>query len=208
MRRSLGIFPVLNRHDSVYEDAEVFSVIEEHNVQDFERLWKPELDRRLQNLGPGETAGSVNAQDAHWKWREKTKDRNQRLDFDSFVVECGGMTQGLMFVRNIEFAREKSQAGQFLIYIDLVSAAPWNRIGFTATPKYKGIGPLLFAAAISYSVDQGFDGRIGLHSLPQSETWYRDVCGMTDLGPDAAYHGNLRYFEMTPAQAQSYISTK
>ena len=44
---------------------------------------------------------------------------------------------------------------------------------------------------------------MALHSLPQAERYYRDVCGMTDLGPDPAYD-NLRYFEMTAEQAAEF----
>ena len=206
MRQLLGSYPLKNLHTGQYEKAELFSTIAENNIHDFEEKWKPLLQARLASLSSEETIKSVNAQDAHWKWREKTQDRNKRLDFDSFAVECSGVTQGLMFTRNIAFAKESSQYNQFLIYIDLVSSAPWNRIGFSDKPKYKGVGPLLLATAISFSVDQDFKGRVGLHSLPQSESWYRDICGMTDLGPDQDYQGELCYFEMTEAQAHTYIS--
>ncbi len=45
----------------------------------------------------------------------------------------------------------------------------------------------------------------GLHSLPQANGFYANTCGMTDLGPDPGYD-NLRYFEMTPEQAQVFIA--
>lgn len=43
----------------------------------------------------------------------------------------------------------------------------------------------------------------GLHSLPQANGFYANTCGMTDLGPG---YDNLRYFEMTPEQAQVFIA--
>ena len=113
-----------------------------------------------------------------------------------------------MFLRTVGFARESSQLNLPLAYIDLVSVAPWNRPKLTKTPKYKGVGPLLLSAALSFSVNEGLDGRLGLHSLPQSESWYRDVCMMSELGLDTAYPGNLVYFEFTPAQAQAYLANK
>jgi uncharacterized protein YerC len=61
------------------------------------------------------------------------------------------------------------------------------------------------AAAVSMSFDEEFDGRIGLHSLPTVEKFYRDVCGMTDLGIDAT---RLRYFEMTATAARRFIATE
>ena len=51
---------------------------------------------------------------------------------------------------------------------------------------------------------EGFKGRIGLHSLPQSNNFYANKVGMTDMGQDEEYQ-NLRYFEMTPEQAEAFI---
>jgi hypothetical protein len=48
----------------------------------------------------------------------------------------------------------------------------------------------------------GFKGRIGLHSLPQSEPWYQKI-GFTDVGPDPTK--KMRYFEMTEVQAAGFI---
>ena len=44
---------------------------------------------------------------------------------------------------------------------------------------------------------------IGLHSLPAAAPFYRDKCGMTELGNDVA-HENLMYFEMTDKQAKRF----
>lgn len=55
-------------------------------------------------------------------------------------------------------------------------------------------------SAIDISQNVGFEGRIGLHSLPQAEGFYIDKCGMIGLGPDPAYEG-LLYCEMTSEQA-------
>jgi hypothetical protein len=72
-------------------------------------------------------------------------------------------------------------------------------------PLYKGVGHLLLAAAINLSFNEEFSGRVGLHALPQAESWYRDVCKMTDLGPDGT---KMRYFEMTEAQARAFLGLK
>jgi hypothetical protein len=73
-----------------------------------------------------------------------------------------------------------------------------------AEPRFSGVGTVLMAAAIQFSIDEEFSGRVGLHSLPQADDWYRK-CGMTDLGPDAGEKQNLRYFEMTPEQAKEFL---
>jgi len=109
-----------------------------------------------------------------------------------------------MFVRTQGFAREPSQHGKPLAVIELIATAPWNRTALVPVPRFKGIGRLLLAAAISLSVHEEFEGRVGLHALPQAENWYRKVCGMTDLGVDET---KMRYFEMTEAQARAFLKS-
>jgi hypothetical protein len=67
------------------------------------------------------------------------------------------------------------------------------------------VGSVLMRAAIEFSHQEGFKGRVGLHSLPQSNGWYANACGMADLGTDPDYQ-NLRYFEMTPEIAEAFIA--
>ena len=56
-----------------------------------------------------------------------------------------------------------------------------------------GVGTALLAESVLISYEHGMEGRIGLHSLPQSETFYQHR-GMTELGTDPMYYP-LRYFE-------------
>lgn len=64
------------------------------------------------------------------------------------------------------------------------------------SPTYGGIGAILMRAAVELSHDQGYYGRIGLHTLQQSEDFYRDDFKMVCCGSDASYE-NLQYYEMT-----------
>ena len=207
MRPSLGDFPLLNRHSGVEDMATLYSPIADSNVDDFENEWRPIMDAAIAKMTAQSEVEAANVQDAHWKWREKHRARSNRFEWESFAVECDGSTQGLMFLRTVGFAKEPSQRNLPIVYIDVVSVAPWNRHGLTKTPKYKGIGSLLLGTALSVSVDEGLEGRLGLHSLPQSESWYRDVCLMSDLGSDPAHPNSLVYFEFTPAQAQAYLNS-
>ncbi|MDE2362149.1 MAG: hypothetical protein KGM42_05675 [Hyphomicrobiales bacterium] len=61
----------------------------------------------------------------------------------------------------------------------------------------------LLTGAVARSREAGFKGRLGLHSLPQADSFYRRI-GMIDLGLDSAYQ-NLRYFEMTIEQARAFF---
>ena len=171
--------------------AELYDCILPKHLDDRERLWGPLL-------------ASSRATHSHWDWRGKVNLCARQLSLQAFAVECGGETQGLMLVDTTKRARIPSQANKHLVYVELVESAPWNR---EPERRYKGVGIVLMAAAIQLSKDEGNGGRIGLHSLLQVEDFYRSVCGMTDLGPDVSYDPEpLRYFEMTEAQAEEYLS--
>ncbi len=171
--------------------ADLYDSILPKHLDDHEQQWQP-------------LTASQETQHGHWDWRRKMAYYSAQLCYQSFAIECSGTTQGLMIVNTMERGRIRSQANKHLVYVEYLEAAPWNR---GSNPTYKGIGTVLIAAAIQLSIEEGNRGRIGLHSLPQADSFYRDRCGMTDLGPDASYDPKfaLRYFEMTESQAASYL---
>jgi hypothetical protein len=122
-------------------------------------------------------------------------------------IECRGEWQGLLLGECTRHRSRTSPPPKELVYVEFVESAPWNwelePLG--QEPLYRGVGPQLLEMATRWSEQLGFKGRLGLHSLPQAESFYRDRCQMTDLGPDANYTG-MRYFEMTETQAQRILS--
>ncbi|WP_416355823.1 hypothetical protein ACLNGM_17045 [Aureimonas phyllosphaerae] len=192
--------------------ADLYDAISDGNLDDIENAWKPMLSDALNGLratGPltGLRAGEVNAQDAHWEWRRKLIGRRASPSWRSFAIEFDGMTQGVMSTRLDAFGRAGANRGLDIVYVDLLASAPWNRYRLVEAPKFGGIGRALLAAAVSLSLEEELAGRTGLHSLPQSESWYRDKCAMSDLGRevDGPYEG-LSYFEMTSEQARAFLS--
>lgn len=204
MTELVGVYDLWNRHTNSFEEAQLYSPIAEPHLLDYEQRWMPLVHQKLAQIQGREALAAANLQDFHWRWSEKVQERTGDLGWQSFAIHCGGLTQGLMFANFVKRCRAPTQEGDHLVYVDLVSTAPWNRHGFTERPLYKGVGRIMLVAAVSLSVQEGFKGRVGLHSLPQSESWYRDICCMTDLGPDEQYQ-KLHYFEMTPTQAQAFI---
>jgi hypothetical protein len=201
----LGIFALKNRHTGDIEDAELHAPVDAGHIADFDQHWKPAIHHRLRQMPRGARSSDANLEDWGWDWEKKAAAFGGRLDYQSFALECGGMTQGLMLCSLVKTARESSQRNQHMVYVEYIHTAPWNRPRFTDKPLYKGVGGILIAAAVSLSIEQEFHGRIGLHSLPQSEDWYRQFCGMTDLGIDETYQ-QLRYFEMTIDQATGFLA--
>jgi hypothetical protein len=174
-------------------EAALFDCILPKHLDDFERLWTTYTCVQKEQHG-------------HWNWRLKMSRCSGQLSYRSFAIECSGETQGLMIVNTIHRCKLPQQSNKHLVYVEYLEAAPWNRPSVTQIPKYKGIGTALIAAAIQLSIDEGNQGRIGLHSLSQADTFYRDACGMSDLGPDLEYPKHpLRYFEMNEMEAEAFM---
>ncbi|MEQ5840139.1 GNAT family N-acetyltransferase [Paraburkholderia acidicola] len=146
--------------------------------------------------------GSVPQHD-HWEWGKKMEYVQGLLSYTTFSVECNGDVQGLMMVKTAdEFASLPTKPGLPLVYIAYLQTAPWNWGPAATQPKYRGVGSALLLAAINMSLDLEFHGRIGLHSLAQSESWYLKQ-GMTKLG-DSAKKNGLTYFEMAEQSARQF----
>lgn len=171
--------------------AELYDSIQQRHLDHHNQLWKPVTTK-------------LNEQQGHWDWQKKWTHFSKQLSFQSFAIECNGETQGLMIVNTIMRCQIRQQANKHLVYVEYLEVAPWNRQSVTSAPRFKLVGTVMIAAAIQLSLDEGNQGRIGLHSLPQADTFYRGQCGMTDLGQDASKQ-NLFYFEMTEAQASHYM---
>jgi hypothetical protein len=184
-------------------EGELRDAIEQPQLDDWQTRWQPALLAVLQELAQKGIPPSQWPQSWHWNWQQKTVRVQGLLAFRGFSVVALGETQGLSQVDLTKACRESSQHGRPLVYLDYLEVAPWNRPELGPAPRLRGVGSALIAAAIALSEDEGFKGRLGLHSLPQADAFYRKIC-MTDLGLDATCQ-NLRYFEMTSSQARAFL---
>jgi hypothetical protein len=204
MKSLISVVDILDRLTKQFVEAKLYSGIDEANLADFEARWLPLLAEKLQRATPEELA-QAQAQDARWNWRRKEAAWGHALSYQAFAVEADTVTQGLMYVSKHHHSRLPDHLGAPVIYVEAIATAPWNRPRFVRQPKYKGVGQILIQAAISLSIEEEFKGRIGLHALPQSESWYRDALGMIDFGADPDAH-DMHYFELTGEQATKLIS--
>lgn len=186
-------------------EAELWDGIQRQHLDDWTQQWQPALLEGLRKLLlNGVPMSQLPHQNIHWNWDRKVAHASGLLGVRTFGVVAGGTTQGLMSVDLTKTARLDSQRGKPLVYIDFLEAAPWNRSDLGGSVRFRGVGTVLVAAAVELSRQEGFKGRVGLHSLPQADDFYRKACRMTDLGADPGKQ-NLRYFEMTPEQARAYL---
>jgi hypothetical protein len=197
---------LLNVATNEPEAAELLDAIMEKQLADWEGEWVPELFKAVQRLHRAGIERAHWPQSRHWDWRRKAAALQGMLANPGFSVVCSGVTQGMMLADTAtKRCRINSQSGKNLVYVSFVENAPWNRKELFDPPRYRGVGSILMRAAVELSKEHEFKGRTGLHSLPQANDFYANTCGMTDLGPDQNCHG-LRYFEMTPEQAEAFIT--
>jgi hypothetical protein len=154
-----------------------------------------------------------------WNWGRKAmptilsmmQQKTPLLAYSYLGIGAEGTMQGQMMVclsdrdvldRDLT-ARLEPDKGKPLVYVEYLETAPWNAREFTDSPDFKGIGTCLLQAAIRLSIDEGFSGRVGLHSLEQARSLYAGPCGMQSLGRD----GDYEYFELSAAQAAKLRGT-
>jgi hypothetical protein len=195
---------LLDKYTGEMVEALLADGITESHLEDAELHWKPALVEGLRRLKAQGTPLKEWPQSRHWNWRNKLEYVRDLLAYRGFAIECEGRAQGLMLVKTTEVCHLPEQKGKPLVYVDYLETAPWNQRELFERPRFGGIGTVMLAAAITLSLEEEFSGRIGLHSLPQSEKFYRS-CGMKSLGPDA-YKESLCYFEMEPAGATAFLA--
>src|ERR1700722_19902792 len=158
---------------------------------DAEAAWAP---YRWEAIRRFLLSGGPLPEHCHWNWASKALrfDRNlHRI----FAIELNDQIEGLMWIWLRGYlARLPAALGQPLVYVDYLESAPWSAREYTASPRFKGVGTRLLQAAVLRSREEGFEGRLGLHTLPQSQGFYVEVCGMQALGLDDDYQG-LAYLE-------------
>lgn len=185
-------------------EAELYDDITDEHREQWRTTWMPMIESTVERLKKAGVPRDKWPQDLHWDWDKKTNWSRGFLSLQRFAITCGGALQGLMLVNLTKLtARIESQWGKDLAYIGYLSTAPWNRPEIAGVQQFQGVGRVMVRRAVQVSRDEGFRGRVGLHALGQAASFYRTVCGMTDLGPDSTYLG-LPYFEMTEAQAKAF----
>lgn len=207
-------------------EAELHDALSLGDIYDAEAEWASVRVRVRQKLKEAKLPATAIPQSTHWDWSKKIdKIDEHRLsplgDARLIGIRHADQWQGLIWVesldiRGVEHRTKLGNTNRNLAYIPWLETAPWNWDippgpppdgGSIQQRRFRGLGILLMTYAVIWSDQQGFKGRVGLHSLPQSERFYRVNCGMTDLGPDPTYQ-RLRYFELDEKQARTFLEGK
>lgn len=190
-------------------EAELFDEVTVEHFLETQREWRPVvIEAAKQLLRSGERREDI---PRHWHWDWSSKESDLRvLAFSFFGITCNGKLQGLMKLETAgRSGRIAAQKGKALIYVDYLETAPWNikplAKALGASPQFGAVGTRLIEAAVRHSLEEGFKGRLALHSLTSSERFYLDVCGMTAVGRDPAKQ-DLLWCEFTPEQAEQFLA--
>lgn len=184
--------------DGELTEGALFTQISDEHLLHWDKEWVPAFrsHRQEPNLQIPE--------DAHWDWRAKATYWRPLLGYKSFAVMCEYQLQGLMVTNDVSSAKLSQQFGKPMVYVEFVATAPWNRPSFESPPRFRGTGRILIWAAVELSFASGFKGRVGLHALPNAESFYESKCGFTRLGRDSS-HQNLTYFELSENNAEAFF---
>jgi hypothetical protein len=197
-------------------EAELHQRVSVDQLDWIESNWRPILDRQAQHAklaaklsgrtSDPEWQGVLNqygCPDALWDWPNLANPSGLGLSKESFCIESGGEIQCVMLVSLTERCRLKGQTNQHMVYVGYLAIAPWNRIQISQPIQLQGLGTILLGVAVNMSRDEGWYGRVGLHSLLQSEGFYTKK-GMTSLGADSAKN-DLTYYEFTEDAASTFL---
>ena len=170
---------------------------DEDYIEVTDKLWQVYRQRFL-NIRT--VSGKPIPEHHHWSWKWKLQQESNRNSFyKCFGIIAENEPQGLMLLNygREYLSRLPEQAGKLLIYLAYIESAPWNIKEYCDNPRFSGVGKEFFKVVVKFSDRLGLEGRVGLHSLPNVESFYEDVCRMIPLGHDPNYE-NLMYFESLP----------
>lgn len=187
--------------------AKLYSPIDVSDVNYFENEWKPVLEKRHRKcISVGGNLSDWHVEDAGWSWRWKKGSYTDNR-YLTFSIRADNKTEALMLCDIKRSSRSTKLENKCIVYIEYIHTAPWNRkVPNKSTPCLKGLGSLLLGVAIDLSIRLKCEGRIGLHALPQAESWYQHKCGMNNMGIDNT-HENLVYFEMSADAANNFLNS-
>jgi len=202
---------ILDLSSGAFVDAELFDEVTLDHFVGTQHQWRPMVVDATKNMIQRGVDPKLQPRHWHWNWENKVP-QLQQFGLTFYGIEYAGQLQGLMKIDLAKHAaRITTQAGEGLAYIDYLEVAPWNIREITSElgqqQRFGVVGVSLYAAAVQLSHEAGFEGRVGLHSLPhpKTEQFYQKTCRMMPLERDPKKE-DLLYFETTPELAELFLT--
>ena len=172
-------------------EATLLDLADRH-VSSFEQDWKTLL-REFSQV------------DKYWDWAFKQRSATRQDNYECYAIETEARTQGLMMLET-RWHRSRMSTNQRLVFIDALAVAPWNRAQISRPPQFRRVGSTLLNFARARSEALGYQGRVGLESLPEAEGFYESRNMMRfepELDPYVDDELPLVYFEYPPRRSQN-----
>ena len=170
---------------------------------DVEDQWAParqDLRSTLKNLG---IARKDWPESLHWDWGRKSLQLAFGDPDDFRVMAIRRQTiweAAIVTLCKNHVTLMAPDIGKPLVYVDYLEVAPWNwTVDKFQARKFKAAGPALLRAAVEQSYAKNWNGRVGLHALPQATLFYQSQ-GLQFVKNDPNKQ-NLPYYELSAAEA-------
>ena len=213
----IGTYQLYSPAENRTRDVDAYEGVDASSVEYVKQEWVPILQERRQlaairlkqlvdpnNDDWQRLLGEYGVPDAHWNWDEIVKPDETRITHAAFCIRTGSNVEALMVTDLTRRCKLDQQKGDHLVYIENLAVAPWNRGAIASPRKLGGLGKMMLAVAVKLSESEGWNGRVGLHSLPQSESFYTE-CGFARVKVDRNYE-NLWYFELSIDKANEFLN--
>ena len=187
-------------------DAELVTGLRPEDFVEIDQQWLPSRQRIHRNLREQGVPQSQWPQNGGWNWKRKAK-LLPLLSVRGFGIRIEDEWQGAALINIDEYSsRSKSDVGKPIVYLDYLEVAPanWPKRISRREPEYLGCGSHLLRQVVFESVDEDYGGRIGLHSLDQSRTFY-ERHGMKLIEINAKKE-NLAYYEFTKEESDAFLA--
>jgi len=199
---------IIDAESNGLTEAEIFDDVTLGHFIESQAEWRPIVLAAARALSQQPNQTTLIPRHFHWDWTRKEAEL-KLLAVRFYGIACAGKLQGLMKIETVAHTcRLPEQQGKPLVYIDYLEVAPWNieklMTALGKPQRFGAVGSRLLESAVRLSLEEGFHGRVGLHSLPGSEGFYVNGCGMTPVGRDP-HKENLLWCEFTPEQAERYL---
>lgn len=138
--------------------------------------------------------------DRHWVWKLLVSKYQNKPYFRSMAVQLDdGSIQGAMICRMD--AKSVLEPGERVVLIDRLATAPWNRVGLTKTPHFRGVGSALLVYAMCLSWLSAFQARVSLFAAG-SELFY-EHWGFVRTG---LQQDEMEHYEIPSEVAMGHLS--
>ena len=163
--------------------ADLVTLTAKH-VEDYEQVWREPLRE-------------LDEEDKTMSWRFKKQLAERHPYNEACAIEYDNLTQGMILL-DPQNRWSLFAPGKRVVYVEAIASAPWNRYWIQRPPELKGVGRSLLSFAKQRSIELGYAGRVGLHSLPGAVGFYetRDMPRL-ELEPEDIIdpEDNVPYFE-------------